>query len=58
MIRGGTPYGDRLTLAIKDFGRKVVIKVNRGHAECSERGRLVTITYRDSPLRGPRKGPK
>jgi hypothetical protein len=45
------PYKDRLTLAVKDFGRKVVIKVNRGKAVCSQNGKLVTITYKDSPTR-------
>lgn len=52
MIRKDMPYGDRFTLAVKDFGRKVVIKVNRGHAEVSQNGKLVTIKYNDSPVRG------
>jgi hypothetical protein len=44
-------YGDRLSLIVKDFGRKVVIKVNRGTAVCTQEGKLVTITYKDSPVR-------
>ena len=58
MIRKDMPYGDRFTLAVKDFGRKVIIKVNRGYAEVSEGGKLVTITYKDSKVRGPREKSK
>ena len=50
MIRPDMPYGDRFTLAVKDFGRKVIIKINRGKAVCGQRGKLVTITYKDSPV--------
>jgi hypothetical protein len=45
------PYGDRLSLTVKDLGREVKIKVNRGKAVCSLDGKLVTITYNDSPSR-------
>jgi len=58
MIRKDMAYGDRFTLAVKDFGRKVVVKVNRGCAEVSKDGKLVTITYEDSPVRGSREKSK
>jgi hypothetical protein len=48
-------YGDRFVLEVKDFGRKVVINVKRGKAECSNNGKRVTITYTDSHARGPKK---
>jgi hypothetical protein len=53
MLRKDMAYGDRLSMTVKDFGRKVVIKVNRGVAVCSPNGKLVTITYKDSPVRKP-----
>ena len=46
---------DRLTLTVKEFGRKVVIAIVRGKMECSKDGKKMTITYTDSPVRGPRK---
>jgi len=48
-------HGDRFTLSVKRFGRKVIIKVNRGRITPSEDGTTATITYRDSPVRGPRE---
>jgi len=57
--------GGRFSIAVKDFGREVVIKVNRGHAGCTQNGKLVAINlqgtarYSDreriqnSPLRPP-----
>jgi|GEM_PF-5665606 len=51
MIRPDMAYGDRFTLTVKDFGRKVEIKVNRGTAVCTQNGKKVTITYKDSPTR-------
>jgi len=54
MYRKSTPYADRFSLTVKDFGRKVTIKVNRGRAVCSQNGKLVTITYKDSPVRKPK----
>jgi hypothetical protein len=49
-------YGDRFSLTVKEFGREVIIRVNRGTAECSEDGKLVTITYDDSPIRNKKLG--
>jgi hypothetical protein len=54
MLRQDMAYGDRLSITVKDFGRKIVIKVNRGTAVCTQRGKLVTITYKDSPSRKPK----
>jgi hypothetical protein len=51
-------YGDRFSMQIKDFGRKVVITVNRGVAKCSDDGKLVTITYKDAKVRNIPKGTK
>jgi hypothetical protein len=48
-------YGDRMTLEIKDFGRKVVISVSRGKIVCRN-NKKATITYSDSPVRGKPKG--
>jgi hypothetical protein len=47
-------YGDRFNLSVKDFGRKVLITVNRGKIVSSRDGKTATITYTDSPVRGPR----
>jgi hypothetical protein len=47
-------YGDRFTLSIKDFGRRVLITVNRGKIVSSKNRKMATITYVDSPVRGPR----
>lgn len=47
-------YGDRMTLEIKDFGRKVVIQVKRGKTEVSKHGKKVTISYHDAPARKPK----
>jgi hypothetical protein len=58
MIRKDMPYGDRFSLTVKDFGRKIVIKVNRGKAEVSDNGKLVTIEYKDSNVRGSREQAK
>ena len=44
-------YGDRFSLTVKNFGRQVVIEVNRGTAKCSLDGKRVTITYKDSKVR-------
>ena len=46
MAREKAPKGDRLQLAIKDFGRVVRIRLNRGKAEISKDGKTVTIRYK------------
>lgn len=48
-------YGGRFTLSVKDFGRKVLITFNRGKIVASKDHKTATITYTDSPVRGPRK---
>jgi hypothetical protein len=48
-------YGDRFALEVKEFGKKVVITLKRGKAECSPDGKRVTINYKDSPVRGPKE---
>ena len=45
------PRGDRLQLAIKDFGRTVRIKLNRGKAEISKDGKVIIIRYQERPAR-------
>lgn len=47
-------YNDRFRLIVKEFGRKIVLELNRGKAKLSEDGKTVTITYRDSPARKPK----
>jgi hypothetical protein len=47
-------YDDRFRLIVKEFGRKIVIELNRGKAKLSEDGKTITITYRDSPVRKPK----
>lgn len=51
MLKGDMDYQDRFRLVVKEFGRKVVIELNRGRAKVSDDGKTVTITYRDSPVR-------
>jgi hypothetical protein len=48
-------YGDRFNLSVKDFGRKVLITVNRGKIVSSRDGKTATITYTDSPGTGTAK---
>jgi hypothetical protein len=43
-------YGDRMTIGIKDFGRKVVIEVQRGKIK-QVNTRKVTIDYPDDENR-------
>ena len=48
-------FGDRLTLSIKDFGRRVVIEAKRGKGiELSEDKKTATIHYDDDENRGKR----
>jgi hypothetical protein len=44
-------YGDRMALSIKEFGRKVVITVNRGHIKELPKARKITILYPDDETR-------
>jgi hypothetical protein len=54
----GMAYEDRFRMTVRNFGRKVVIEVNRGRAVASADGKVVTITYRDSATRKARKPAK
>jgi hypothetical protein len=48
----GMQYSDRLKLTIKEYGRKVVIKVNRATAlVVSKDQRTITISYDDGKTR-------
>lgn len=44
-------YNDRFRLTVKEFGREILIQMNRGTAVCSEDGKTVTITYDDGKTR-------
>lgn len=54
MLSKDMDYQDRFKMTMKNFGRKVVIELNRGAAKLSEDGKAVTITYRDG-VRGQRR---
>jgi hypothetical protein len=58
MLRDDMDYGDRFRMTVKHYGREVVIELNRGKATVSDDERTVTIQYRDSDVRGPRKKSK
>ena len=45
-------YGDRMALVVKDFGRHVVIDIQRGKTKLSKNGKRLTISYDDGPNRG------
>jgi hypothetical protein len=52
MPHAKAPYGDRLQLTIKDFGRTVQIRLPRGcEPETSKDRKTITIKYPDSPAR-------
>jgi hypothetical protein len=44
-------YGDRLTISIKDFGKKVVIEAKRGKIKLDKSERKATINYKDDENR-------
>jgi hypothetical protein len=54
---GMAAYGDRMTLRITDFGRKILIKVKRGTITCKN-DKEATIVYKDSPVRNIPRGQK
>jgi hypothetical protein len=48
-------YGDRMTLKVKEFGRRIEIRVQRGTiTRCSET--MAIIEYHDSPVRNLPRG--
>jgi hypothetical protein len=49
-------YGDRMTLRIKDFGRKVVIDVHRGQIQPPQNNK-VTIVFSRPRHRAPSRRP-
>ncbi len=50
-------YGDRMTLKIREFGRKIEITVQRGTiTRCNDR--MAMIEYHDSPVRNLPRGEK
>jgi hypothetical protein len=49
--RQGMEYKDRFRMTVKEFGREIVIELNRGKAKISKDKKTVTITYKDSPTR-------
>jgi hypothetical protein len=51
-------YNDRFRMTVKEFGREIVIELNRGKPEVSDDKRTVTIRYTDSQVRGPRRKSK
>jgi hypothetical protein len=47
----GMAYTDRFRMTVRNFGRQILIEVNRGTAKVSEDGKTVIITYRDAANR-------
>ena len=44
-------YNDRFRMTVKEFGREIVIELNRGKAKISDDKKTVIITYTDSKTR-------
>lgn len=49
--RYGMAYTDRFRMTVKDFGREILIELNRGTAKLSDDGKKIIINYTDSPTR-------
>jgi len=49
--RYGMAYTDRFRMTVKDFGRGILIELNRGTAEVSEDKKKVVIRYDDGQTR-------
>ena|ERR1039458_3337971 len=49
--RYGMAYTDRFRMTVKDFGREILIELNRGTAKVSDDGKKIIINYADSPTR-------
>ena len=47
-------YGDRMTIGIRDFGRKVEITVRRGKIVEAPELKKITVVYADDPTRIPK----
>jgi hypothetical protein len=53
--REGMRYEDRFRMTVANYGRTVMIELNRGTAKISEDAKTIVIKYRDAPSgRGPR----
>jgi hypothetical protein len=54
--REGMKYEDRFRMTVRNYGREVVIELNRGKATVSDDQKTVFIKYKDAPSgRGARK---
>jgi hypothetical protein len=58
MLRDDMAYNDRFRMVVKEFGREIVIELNRGKAEVSDDKKTVTITYPDAATRKHKKKSK
>jgi len=47
-------YGDRMTIGITDFGRRVEITVKRGKIVEAPELKKITVVYADAPTRVPK----
>ena len=56
--RYGMVYTDRFRMTVKDFGREILIELNRGTAKLSDDGKKIIINYADSPTRKIAKAKK
>jgi hypothetical protein len=56
--RDGFVYNDRFRLTVKEFGREILIELNRGKAVCAPDGKTVTIKYEDDENRKAVTKPK
>lgn len=54
MLRSDMDFNDRFRMTVKEFGRMIVIELNRGTATVSDDKKTVTINYNDSPTRKAR----
>ena len=54
MLRSDMDFNDRFRMTVKEFGRRIVIELNRGTATVSDDKKTVTINYNDSPTRKAR----
>ncbi len=58
MLRDDMDYNDRFRMIVKEFGREIVIELNRGKATVTPDGKTVTIKYRDAITRKPKRKSK
>jgi hypothetical protein len=58
MLRDDMDYNDRFRLIVKEFGREIVLELNRGRATVTPDGKTVTIRYEDAPSRKAKRKSK